>query len=137
MAFSTDTNLTDIVPDILTLGIASFTDEHARAEEDIKREVRTKWWPRTGYKGEMDASLLTDSQWTRAATYLTLWKYALPQLTNWVEGDRFKSMIDFYRDLYGRELESVFQDGVEYDFNEDGTIQNSEKDLTFTGRLTR
>lgn len=137
MAFSTDSDLTAIQPDILSLGISDFSAEHAKAEADIKREIRSKWWPRTGYKGEMDDTLLTDSQWTRANAYLVLWKYALPQLTNWVAEDRFRQMIDFYRDLHNQEMESVFQDGVEYDFNEDGTIQNSEKDLTFTGRLTR
>lgn len=137
MAFSTDSDLTAIVPDILSLGISDFSDEHARAEADIKREIRRKWWPRTNYKGEMNDTLLTDSQWTRANVYLVLWKYALPQLTNWVEGDRFREMIDFYRDLHSQEMESVFNDGVEYDADEDGTVQNDEKDLFVAGRLTR
>lgn len=137
MAFSTDSDLTAIVPDILSLGIASFTDEHAKAEADIKREIRRKWWPRTTFKGEMNDELLTDTQWTRANVYLVLWKYALPQLTNWVDGDRFREMIDFYRDLFSQEMEAVFNDGVEYDFDEDGTIQNDEKDLFVAGRLTR
>lgn len=137
MAFSSDSDLTAIVPDILSLGISDFSDEHARAEADIKREIRRKWWPRTNYKGEMNDTLLTDSQWTRANVYLVLWKYALPQLTNWVEGDRFREMIDFYRDLHSQEMESVFNDGVEYDADEDGTVQNDEKDLFVAGRLTR
>jgi len=137
MAFSTDSDLTAIVPDILSLGISSFADEHAKAEADILREIRRKWWPRTGRKGELDESLLTDSQFTRANAYLVLWKYALPQLTNWVDGDRFREMIDFYRDLFSQEMEAVFNDGVEYDFDEDGTIQDDEKDLYVAGRLTR
>ena len=85
----------------------------------------------------MKDSLLTESQWTRANAYLVLWKYALPQLTNWVDGDRFREMINFYRDLHSQEMESVFNDGVEYDYDEDGTIQDDERDLTFEGRLTR
>ncbi len=137
MAFSTDSDLTAIVPDILSLGIASFSDEHAKAEADIKREIRYKWWPRTNYKGEMNESLLTDTQWTRANAYLVLWKYALPQLTNWVDGDRFREMISFYRDLFSQEMESVFKDGVEYDADEDGTVQDDEKDLYVAGRLMR
>lgn len=137
MAFSTDSDLTAIQPDILSLGITTFADEHAKAEADIKRTIRHRWWPRTGFKGEMKDSLLTDTQWTRANAYLVLWKYALPQLTNWVAEDRFRQMIDFYRDLFNQEMESVFNDGVEYDYDEDGTIQDDEKDLTFEGRLTR
>lgn len=137
MAFSNDSDLTDIQPDILDLGIASFYTEHANAEADIKREIRSRWWAKTGYAGEMDDTLLTDSQWTKASAYLVLWKYALPQLTNWVDGDRFQQMISFYRDMYNQEIEAVFDDGVEYDYNEDGTIQDTEKDIRITGRLTR
>lgn len=137
MAFSTDSDLTAIIPDILQLGISSFSGEHAKAEADIKREIRRRWWPRTGYSGEMDDTLLTDSQWTRANAYLVLWKYALPQLTNWVDGDRYREMLNFYRDMYAQELEAVFGDGVEYDYNDDGTVESSEKDIVITGRLTR
>lgn len=137
MAFSTDSDLTAIIPDILSLGISSFSDEHAKAEADIKREIRNRWWSRTGYAGELDDTLLTDTQWTRANAYLVIWKYAMPQLTNWVEGDRFREMQSFYRDLYNQELEAVFSDGVEYDYNEDGVIEDSEKDIRITGRLSR
>ena len=137
MAFSNDSDLLDIAPDILDLGIDSFAAEHAKAEADIKREIRRKWWTRTGYGGEMVDSLLTDSQWTRASAYLVLWKYALPQLTNWVDGDRYREMLGFYRDLYSQEMDAIFGDGVEYDYNEDGTIETAEKDLTIVSRLTR
>jgi len=137
MAFSTDSDLTALLPDILSLGIASFTDEHARAQADIEREIRNKWWDKTGFAGELDTTLLTDSQWTRAASYLVLWKYALPQLTNWVDGDRFQNMIEFYRARYGEEMEQVFQDGVEYDADNDGTVTNAEKKPRHSGRLFR
>lgn len=137
MAFSTDSDLTAIIPDILNLGISDFSSEHAKAESDIKREIRHRFWPRTNYGGEMDDTLLTDTQWTRANAYLVIWKYAMPQLTNWVEGDRFREMQAFYRDLYNQELEAVFADGVEYDYNEDGTVSESEKDIRSSQRLTR
>jgi len=137
MAFSTDSDLTDIIPDILSLGINSFADEHAKAEADIKREIRNRWWSRTGYGGEMDDTLLTDTQWTRANAYLVIWKYAMPQLTNWVEGDRFREMQSFYRDMYSQELEAVFSDGVEYDRDEDGTVSDQEKSIKMIQRLSR
>jgi hypothetical protein len=137
MAFSTDSDLTDIVPDILTLGIASFADEHAKAQSDIEREIRNRWWEKRGISGELNTSLLTEAQWTRSAVYLVLWKYALPQLTNWVDGDRFQNMIDFYKSRYGEELEAVFQDGVEYDADDDNVIDDSEKAAVNHGRLVR
>ena len=138
MAYSDDSDLTDIQPDILDLGITSFYAEHAKAQADIERDIRAKWWIRTGRSGEMDASLLTETQWTRASAYLVLWKYALPQLTNWVDGDRFQSMITFYRDMYHQELQAVYDDGVEYDFDDDGTIESGEEmNIRVSGRLNR
>jgi len=137
MAFSTDSDLTALLPDILSFGILEFYSEHQAAQADIEREIRNKWWDKTGFAGELDPTLLTDSQWTRAASYLVLWKYALPQLTNWVDGDRFQNMIEFYRARYGEEMEQVFQDGVEYDADNDGTVTNAEKKPRHSGRLFR
>jgi hypothetical protein len=137
MAFSEDSNLTELVPDILDFGISSFSDEHGRAQADIEREIRNRWWHRKGIAGEMDVSYLTDSQWTRSAAYLVLWKYALPQLTNWVDDDRFLQMIDFYKARYGEELDAVFQDGVEYDADNDGTVTDKEKEPVALNRLNR
>jgi hypothetical protein len=66
-----------------------------------------------------------------------LWKYALPQLTNWVDGDRFQNMISFYKSRYEEEFESVLRDGVEYDLNEDDTVEDIEKAPVNHGRLAR
>lgn len=137
MAFSTDYNLQEIIPDILEFGIDNFIDEHATAQAELEREIRNRWWHRTGKAGEMDTSLLTESQWTKANAYLVLWKYALPKLTNWVDNDRFLQMIDFYRNRYGEEMEAVFADGVEYDDDEDGTVQDDEKLPKPLNRLDR
>lgn len=137
MAYSTDYNLQEIVPDILDFGIDNFIDEHATAEAELTREIRNRWWHRRGIAGEMDATKLTDSQWTKANSYLVLWKYALPKLTNWVDNDRFLEMIDFYRNRYGEELEAVFADGVEYDTDGDGSVADNEKKPLPTNRLDR
>lgn len=137
MAFSSDFDLADLVPDILQLGIESFEEWHEDAKADILREIRTKWWSKTGYSGELDDTLLTDSQWLKASSYLVLWKYALPQLTNWVDGDRYQAMIEFYKSRYNDEMAAIFADGVEYDYNSDSTVSAAEKSITIAGRLQR
>lgn len=137
MAFSTDSDLTAIMPDATQLGITSFTDEHPKAKADIERDLRIHWWSKTGRSGEMDATKLTESQWTLCAVYLVLWKYALPQLSTWTEGDRFIDMISFYKGRYGEEFESVLRDGVEYDFDGDSTVQDDEKRTIHHNRLVR
>tara|TARA_R110001606_G_scaffold143395_1_gene282693 strand:+ start:51 stop:461 length:411 start_codon:yes stop_codon:yes gene_type:complete len=127
MAYSNDSDLVELIPDILSLGITQFTDEHPKAKSDIDRELRIKWWPRKGLSGEMNIAKLTSAQFKMASVYLVLWRYALPQLTNWVDGDRFQNMIDFYKARYGEELEAVLSDGVEYDADGDGTITQVER----------
>lgn len=137
MAFSSDADLMDIIPDILSFGIDSFSTEHAKAQADIERKIRADWWDKRGFSGELKPQYLTDSQWTRANAYLVLWKYALPQLTNWVDGDRFQGMIDFYKSRFAEEIEAVFKDGVEYDDDNNGTIDDDEKTPINDGRLVR
>jgi hypothetical protein len=137
MAFSTDWNLQEIIPDILDFGIDNFIEEHATAQAEIEREIRNRWWYRNNISGEMDSSKLTESQWSKANSYLVLWKYALPKLTNWVDNDRFLEMIAFYKARYGEEMEAVFADGVEYDADGDGTVEDKEKLPKPLNRLDR
>lgn len=127
MAYSSDADLLKLIPDILDFGIETFVAEHPKAKLDIERELRIKWWPRKGISGEMDNSKLTSSQFTMTSAYLVLYRYVLPQLTNWTDGDRFGNMIDFYKARYGEELEAVLADGVEYDADGDGNIKLDEK----------
>lgn len=136
MAYSSDADLVELIPDILDLGIASFTAEHTTAEEDIQRELRIRWWPRKNISGEMDNSKLTGTQFKTASAYLVLWRYALPQLTNWVDNDRFGNMIDFYKARYSEELDAVLADGVEYDEDGDGAVKEDER-LPLSQRLDR
>ena len=48
-----------------------------------------------------------------------------------------KNMIEFYKTRYSEEIESVLQDGVEYDANEDSVITDEEKQAINHGRLYR
>tara|TARA_R110000782_G_scaffold64810_5_gene132018 strand:+ start:370 stop:780 length:411 start_codon:yes stop_codon:yes gene_type:complete len=136
MAYSSDADLLKLIPDILSLGIESFVLEHPKAQSDIQRELRIKWWPKKNISGEMDTAKLTSGQFVQASAYLVLWRYALPQLTNWVDGDRFGNMIDFYKARYGEELDALLADGVEYDEDGDGAVKEEER-LPLSQRLDR
>jgi len=151
MAMSTDADLIKYQPDILTFGIDEFTDEHAKARDDILRRLRDEWWVRsrnvTNYdisrslpSLEMDDSKLTESQFERCAVYRVLSEYALPQLTKWNnEGseDRFQVMMMHYRKRYDEEFNSILRDGVLYDFDGDGTVEQTEKQPFHTRRIIR
>ena len=83
-------------------------------------------------------SKLTAAQFTRAAVYHTLAYYILPQLTQHsAEPDRFRMMIDFYKSKFREEFDFILQDGVKYDFDGDGTVQDSDQQAQHFNRLVR
>ena len=151
MAMSTDDNLIEYQADILEYGIDDFDSYHAKAREDILRKLRDEWWVRSRNMTnfdisrslpslEMDADRLTESQFTRCAVYRVLSEYALPQLTKWNasgDEDKFQVMMMHYRKKYDEEFNSVLRDGVEYDFNNDDTVSQTEKQPFHTRRLVR
>ena len=148
--YSTDADVLEYEPQIKEYGIIDFSSYHAKTTADIQRLLRIEWWPRvsratattSGYFNttdlEMNATKLTASQLTRAAVFHVLAYYILPQLTqHGVERDRFREMIDFYKGRFREEFDLVLQDGVEYDFDGDGTVQNTEKQTEHFNRLVR
>ena len=152
MAMSTDADLIEYQPDILNYGIDEFTDYHAKAREDILRRLRTEWWVRgkgfkvdlgsvrTTYALEMDDTRLDETQFTKCAVYLVLSEYALPQLTKWNatgDEDKFQVMMMHYRKKYDAEFNQILQDGVRYDFDNDGTVEDIEKQPFHSRRMIR
>ena len=148
MAMSTDSDLMIYQPEILQYGIDEFTGEHAKAKADILRRVRDEWWSRAKHSytnttnniNDMDETKLTESQFTRCAVYRVLSEYALPQLTKWnAEGDedKFQVMMAHYKKKYEEEFNSILRDGVEYDFDGDGTVEVGEEQPFHTRRLVR
>ena len=88
----------------------------------------------------MDADRITESQFTRCAVYRVLSEYALPQLTKWnAEGDedKFQVMMMHYRRKYDEEFNAILRDGVEYDYDDDGSVEESEKQPLHTRRIVR
>jgi len=133
--FSKDTDLVKYQFDIMKFGVDSWTQFHADAKSDILVDLRLDWFPKTGYRGDLDPDLLTDSQWLRASVYRVLGWYAYGQLSN-EEGDKFDRLMKAYQSRYGVEFNSIVSDGVEYDFDEDGTVDDSEK-AGFDNRRSR
>ena len=149
-----NSDLQKIQPDILGFGITDFGVQIQLAENDVLRRIREEWWERyrhtVRYKDitkvtsvEMTSSKLTNAQWELSVVYLALWKYIYPQLTKWRDPDTgegkdaFQVQIDFYRDRYEEEFQSVLRDGVEYDEDGGGSVSDSEKEPIHHLRLVR
>ena len=142
-------DITEYEPDILSFGIPDFTDEISRAQQDVFRDLRIKWWPTqqiglydlkyisTG-QNEPDDDLYTASQLTRAACYQALGFHIYPKLAKFDEAvDIFERKMEFYRREYEREMDLVLRDGVEYDLDSSGTVDDAEREPTHFLRLKR
>jgi len=142
-------DIQDYEPDILDHGIPDFDDEISKAQNDVFRDLRIRWWPTqqiglydlkfiTGSKNEPDEDMYTASQLTRAAVYNALGFHIFPKLTKWdAEQDIFERKMEFYRREYEREFDLITRDGIEYDLDSSGTIDDTERQPTAFLRLKR
>jgi hypothetical protein len=141
--------------DAFDFGIASGDSEVttwlAQTTNDIFRDLRIKWWP--VYKtniytditvlntAEMSNTKVNLNQFKRAGVYLFLSRFFLPALTKFrpeADKDRFERMIEFYTSQYTKEMQTILEDGVEYDSDAGATISASEREpLHGYRRLTR
>lgn len=137
MAYATNESLMDLVgTTIFDHGVEDFTDELTKAEADVKRYIEVNWFnkalgSRAGRVASLgntfDATLLTDSQWEHSTVFLAMYRYILPRLSPFRGDDAFSNQISFYRQRFNEEITEEMAKGVEYDINDDGTIQEGEK----------
>lgn len=147
-------DLSDYQPDILGYGVASFDTQLQFAEDDVIRQIREEWWERyrhtVRYKDitkvttiEMNASLLTASQWKRAVIFKAFADYIFPILTKWKDpqggdgADAFQVQMAHYRQRYAEEFQAILRDGIEYDEDNSGGISVDEKEPIHHLRLVR
>lgn len=136
-------------PDIVNYGIQDFDAELTKAQEDVFRDMRIKWWPTqmiglydvkflTGGEQEPDEDLYTASQLTRACVYHALGFHIYPKLSRFEPDiDVFERKMEYYRKEYEREFDLVLRDGVEYDMDSSGSVTDDEKQATHFLRLKR
>tara|TARA_R110002096_G_scaffold165405_2_gene333962 strand:+ start:4070 stop:4492 length:423 start_codon:yes stop_codon:yes gene_type:complete len=140
MAFFTENDMIEYFPDLHEYGIQDFSNMIAKTDEDIIRLLRIEWWPTIpgrNRQDRMDSTKLKDSQLTRSAVYYCLQKYVLPKLTMWaVEGDSFQTQIVFYKNAFDEEFDQAKR-SLFYDFDNDGSFEDSEQVIQPAQRLVR
>lgn len=138
MAFATNNNLQEYAPEVFDQGVDDWTDELAKAEEDVKNMIQFKWFNKFYSRDQWDATKLVESQWTKTTVYQALYAYILPKLSTFrPEGDPFREQLSFYKDRFTEEWELQFGIGIKYDFEDDGTIGNEDIKQVAQNRLYR
>lgn len=145
----TISDITEYEPDILNYGIPDFDQEIIRAQQDVFRLLRIRFWPTqqiglydvthlAGSDQEPDEDLYTASQLTRAAVYHCLGHHIYPKLAKFEpDEDIFERKMNFYRQEFEKEFDLVLRDGVEYDRDSSGTVDDTERTPTHHLRLKR
>tara|TARA_R110000822_G_scaffold190302_3_gene329083 strand:+ start:950 stop:1396 length:447 start_codon:yes stop_codon:yes gene_type:complete len=148
LAYATIADLLEIDPTIQEYGVLDFDAELAKSETEINRLLSIRWFPsyhknRTDIRYSdlaviMDPTKLTDSQWTKATAFHALAYHICPKLTKHeADPDRFRMMMDYYEDRFEKEFDLCVRQGVEYDANNDGIVQDVEKTADVFLRLRR
>jgi len=148
MAFATTADLVEYVPDIVENGIENFDDQLTKAQTDIEKMIKVRWFDQeyasnTIYRlhrvgAEWDATKLDETQWTKCCVYRALANYIFPMLSNFrPEGDAFREQITFYREKFNEELDLEFGFGIKYDSDNDGTYAEGETHEFVQDRLIR
>ncbi len=142
-------DIQDYEPDILNYGIPDFDQEITKAQNDVFRDLRIRWWPTqqiglydlkylASGQVEPDEDMYNASQHTRVAVYQCLGFHVYPKLAKFdADQDIFERKMEFYRKDYEREMDLVLRDGVEYDHDSSGNITDAEKEPTHYLRLKR
>jgi len=146
---ATISDIQEYEPDITDFGIPDFDAEITKAQNDVFRDLRIRWWPTyavgtyditrlTIGSNEPDEDLYNANQLTRATVYNALGHHIYPKLAKFdIDQDLFERKMEFYRKEYEREIDLVLRDGVEYDADSDGTVEADEKEPTHYLRLKR
>jgi hypothetical protein len=148
MPFATNDDLVKYFPTAMDHGVADWTAELAMAQGDVETIVKTRWFnqefgtvrSRSSVVGlpTYDATKLTSSQWTRATCYRALAVYILSKLSTFrPEGDSFREQLAFFQSRFEEEMNLQFGAGVEYDLDNDGTVETGEKFAVAQDRLYR
>lgn len=144
MAYSTDTDLQELRPDILDFGVADWDTQRTIAEKEINRSLDIRWYRAEArsrgvdYKSvAFDPTKADSDQLKILSCYKTL-ALAYEFLSKEdPEGDAFERFSDRFEGKYRSELNDILSDGVEYDWDGSGTIDADEKSVPRRKRQLR
>lgn len=149
-AFATLADLLEVDPSIQDYGVLDFEAELARAQADVIRLLRVRWWPmyssraRTldiaivGASPELDPDKLDPTQWTKATVFQALSDHIAPKLSKFEEvPDRFRNQMDYYGRKFETEFDLCVREGVRYQIDDDPEFSEAERASDTTLRLRR
>ncbi len=138
MAFADNNDLLNLNSSIFEHEVQDWTAELTRAENDILRKIQAEWYNKRYNNDNWDPLNLVEAQWTQATMYRAIGYYIMPRLTQWrTDSDAFQEQMEFYQARFAEEMSDQFAIGIQYDYNEDTVIDESEEYYNQQDRLWR
>ena len=146
MAYSEDSDLIEIRPDILDLGVSGWDAKHNEAQLIIDRAIDRKWYRSIALDNNLDyrdvpydGDNLSDGgvQLLRLSCYKTLELIYLFVQKNTEKGDGFERQRKIFKDLYTEEFNDVINSGIDYDWDRSGEVSIDEQMQTKKRRARR
>ncbi len=131
MAYSTDSDLAKLRPDILSFGVDSWDDQRADAEGKINRTLEVRWYRSEAIRKGLswqDVPFDPDkikANLTLLSAYKTLVGVYLFLAKNGVD-DGFRKQSELFEELYEEELREVLAIGIDYDWGDSGVVGSSD-----------
>lgn len=145
MAYADFDDLKQVEPTIDEYGVLDWDVELARSETEINRVLKVRWYQ--AYQKahpsiadvEFDPTLVDSTQFTQATVYHAMAYHICPKLTQFsgAEPDKFQVMMQYYQGRFEHEMDLILREGVRYDLDDDGTVENTEKRSVSPMRLVR
>lgn len=142
--YSTDEDLVAIRPNILSLGVDSWSGYHEKTFRLVNRTISRRWyqtacteysldWRDTGFSPD----LVEEDSLKDLACFKTLELAYLYLMKDSKEPDGFEREMHLFRKLYNQELEEVLSTGISYDWDGSGAIVDDERYQRNPRRLIR
>jgi hypothetical protein len=142
--YSTDEDIEKIRPNILELGVSDWLTQHEESFAIVNRTLIGKWYINVAIEYgldyrevEFDPNLVDIDQVRRLASYKALELIYLYLMKDSPEADGFEREMSLFRNRYNDELLDLLAIGINYDWDEDGIVDASEKYVPQMRRLHR
>jgi hypothetical protein len=142
--YSTDEDIKKIRPNVLQLGVSDWLNQHEDAFAIINRALIGKWYKAISAEycidwrvTEFDPDLVDIDQVKRLSSYKALELLYLYLMKDSPEPDGFEREVSLFRSRYNSELLEVLAIGINYDWDDSGTVEADEKYQPQIRRLQR
>jgi hypothetical protein len=143
MSYASIEDLLVVEPTITDYGVLDWDLELERSTTEINRVLKVRWFlayqkKTNSTQQDFNADLLDQQQFTQACVYHALAYHICPKLTQFTpEEDKFTVMMKYYSGRFEHEMDLILREGVRYDLNDDGVVENFEKQPIAGLRLRR